>query len=165
VRKRLGLYYYDSTHNGELVIELPIGSYLLPVFRQSGRASGSSDSSSRTEVDQPPQGIQVVAPALPVPSLAYPMAAAQRHCRTGVARRDQHWTSQHPAPRLSRLELDKLLGTFLSSTNRRPFVLVSREEHQYGIAQYSRCASSQAGTAQQLYVRLHLSGNTSHWQS
>jgi hypothetical protein len=32
VRKRLSQYYYDSSHNGELVIELPIGSY-VPVFR------------------------------------------------------------------------------------------------------------------------------------
>jgi hypothetical protein len=32
VRKRLTQYYYDSAHDGELVIELPIGSY-VPVFR------------------------------------------------------------------------------------------------------------------------------------
>jgi len=31
VRKRLVQYYYDSAHDGELVIELPIGSY-VPVF-------------------------------------------------------------------------------------------------------------------------------------
>jgi hypothetical protein len=31
VRKRLTQYYYDSAHDGELVIELPIGSY-VPVF-------------------------------------------------------------------------------------------------------------------------------------
>jgi hypothetical protein len=31
VRKRLTQYYYDSTHDGELVIELPIGSY-VPIF-------------------------------------------------------------------------------------------------------------------------------------
>jgi hypothetical protein len=32
VRKRLSQYYYDSAHDGELVIELPVGSY-VPVFR------------------------------------------------------------------------------------------------------------------------------------
>lgn len=32
VRKRLMQYYYDSTHDGELVIELPSGSY-VPLFR------------------------------------------------------------------------------------------------------------------------------------
>jgi hypothetical protein len=34
VRKRLMQYYYDSAHRGELVIELPIGSY-IPVFHES----------------------------------------------------------------------------------------------------------------------------------
>jgi hypothetical protein len=33
VRKRLSLYYYDASHAGELVIELPVGSY-VPTFRQ-----------------------------------------------------------------------------------------------------------------------------------
>src|ERR1039458_6883204 len=32
VRKRLMQYYYDSSHDGELVIELPSGSY-VPQFR------------------------------------------------------------------------------------------------------------------------------------
>lgn len=32
VRKRLSQYYYDAAHDGELVIELPIGSY-VPNFR------------------------------------------------------------------------------------------------------------------------------------
>src|ERR1700733_2261390 len=31
VRKRLSQYYYDSAHGGELVVELPIGSY-VPLF-------------------------------------------------------------------------------------------------------------------------------------
>lgn len=37
VRKRLTQYYYDPAHRGELVIELPIGSY-LPLFREPERA-------------------------------------------------------------------------------------------------------------------------------
>ncbi|HVC47054.1 MAG TPA: hypothetical protein VND90_07380 [Terracidiphilus sp.] len=32
VRKRLSQYYYDDAHQGEIVVELPIGSY-VPVFR------------------------------------------------------------------------------------------------------------------------------------
>ena len=36
VRKRLTQYYYDSAHRGELVIELPIGSY-VPLFRSAER--------------------------------------------------------------------------------------------------------------------------------
>jgi hypothetical protein len=38
VRKRLSQYYYDSAHSGELVIELPIGSY-VPVFRSADQAT------------------------------------------------------------------------------------------------------------------------------
>jgi hypothetical protein len=38
VRKRLVQYYYDLAHAGELVIELPIGSY-VPVFRASDRVA------------------------------------------------------------------------------------------------------------------------------
>lgn len=34
VRKRLMQYYYDSTHDGELVIELPTGSY-VPIFHNA----------------------------------------------------------------------------------------------------------------------------------
>ena len=37
VRKRLMQYYYDSTHHGELVIELPTGSY-VPFFHAPERA-------------------------------------------------------------------------------------------------------------------------------
>lgn len=32
VRKRLSQYYYDPAHSGELVVELPLGSY-VPIFR------------------------------------------------------------------------------------------------------------------------------------
>lgn len=37
VRKRLTQYYYDPSHRGELVIELPTGSY-VPLFREAERA-------------------------------------------------------------------------------------------------------------------------------
>jgi hypothetical protein len=36
VRKRLTQYYYDPAHRGELVIELPTGSY-VPIFREPER--------------------------------------------------------------------------------------------------------------------------------
>lgn len=37
VRKRLTQYYYDAAHRGELIIELPTGSY-VPAFREAERA-------------------------------------------------------------------------------------------------------------------------------
>jgi hypothetical protein len=41
VRKRLTQYYYDSTHDGEVVIELPIGSYPSAMLRSPGFCAGS----------------------------------------------------------------------------------------------------------------------------
>ena len=38
VRKRLMQYYYDPEHSGELLIELPVGSY-VPLFRSGDRAT------------------------------------------------------------------------------------------------------------------------------
>lgn len=61
VRKRLMQYYYDSSHDGELVIELPVGSY-VPVFHAS----------ERTPVPAPDPPVQSAAP------LAPPLAPAPR---------------------------------------------------------------------------------------
>src|SRR5580698_7586860 len=42
VRKRLIQYYYSPDHAGELVIELPLGSY-VPSFREPAHHSSSAD--------------------------------------------------------------------------------------------------------------------------
>jgi len=47
VRKRLTQYYYDPEHRGELVIELPIGSY-VPVFRGPDRPSAEPEAGPET---------------------------------------------------------------------------------------------------------------------
>ncbi len=57
VRKRLMQYYYDSAHNGELVIELPTGSY-VPLFRAA---------EAPAEIALP-----AAQPELPPPSVASP---------------------------------------------------------------------------------------------
>ena len=41
VRKRLIQYYYNPDHAGELIIELPVGSY-VPIFRESGEPQTGS---------------------------------------------------------------------------------------------------------------------------
>src|ERR1700750_1822694 len=45
VRKRLIQYYYSPDHAGELIIELPVGSY-VPVFRDPGGVQPASASES-----------------------------------------------------------------------------------------------------------------------
>src|SRR6202040_2306232 len=49
VRKRLIQYYYNPDHAGELVIELPLGSY-VPSFREAAsRQTGLADTPGATE--------------------------------------------------------------------------------------------------------------------
>jgi hypothetical protein len=64
VRKRLMQYYYDSAHDGELVIELPIGSY-VPIFHAPERPA---------EVASPAPAVEPSAP----PSVARPNHTAPR---------------------------------------------------------------------------------------
>src|ERR1700679_3670581 len=71
VRKRLVQYYYDSTHDGELVIELPIGSY-VPVFHLPDPAPAPE---LPAPVPEPPQ--QPVLPP-PVPAVPPPHPRAVR---------------------------------------------------------------------------------------
>ena len=65
VRKRLVQYYYDSAHDGELVIELPSGSY-VPIFHLP----------EPPQLPEPPTPIEVAAPIAapsPVPVLPHPV--------------------------------------------------------------------------------------------
>lgn len=71
VRKRLIQYYYDSTHEGEIIIELPSGSY-VPIFR----------------IPEPPPSPEPVQ-LLPTPVPSAPTSAAMPIAHPPPARR--HW--------------------------------------------------------------------------
>jgi len=62
VRKRLIQYYYDSAHDGELVIELPSGSY-VPQFRLPELPAQPEPPPPLAELVQP---VPAAAPAVPV---------------------------------------------------------------------------------------------------
>jgi len=63
VRKRLVQYYYDSAHDGELVIELPIGSY-VPVFHSPAPIAEPEPPALVAAPEPPP----VTLPITPTPS-------------------------------------------------------------------------------------------------
>src|SRR5580704_4126184 len=65
VRKRLSLYYYDASHAGEMVIELPLGTY-VPIFRQPELPV------------EPPTGVQEPAPIVPAPQIVPPALTESR---------------------------------------------------------------------------------------
>jgi hypothetical protein len=67
VRKRLVQYYYDSAHDGELIVELPIGSY-VPVFHAPEPANAVRG----------PEPVEPIAlGAAPEPSTPPPAAAVE----------------------------------------------------------------------------------------
>jgi|SRR5579863_517092 len=74
VRKRLVQYYYDSAHDGELIIELPIGSY-VPVFHLPEAQSIPLALISAEPIS--PEPIRIGAPDLLTES--FPKAAPRRH--------------------------------------------------------------------------------------
>jgi hypothetical protein len=63
VRKRLVQYYYDSAHDGELVIELPIGSY-VPTFHSPAPIAEPELPVLGAPLETPP----LVLPTTPAPS-------------------------------------------------------------------------------------------------
>lgn len=162
VRKRLGLYYYDSSHTGELVIELPIGSY-VPAFRQPD------------PVEAPPN---VPDPGLHVGSAAATAAASgtlasvPRHssfrwlwagglmilgCAIGIVVGLRIHPVPPPEPPSN---MDRFWEPFTSSPNPTTFCLgePAKNIDMDSIDSFEAPVTAPS-EPQKLYVRLHLSGN------
>jgi len=76
VRKRLTQYYYDAVHAGELVIELPIGSY-VPVFHASERLAEAELPGFQGELPAQSAAMAVALPAQsPAPRFRWLLVAA-----------------------------------------------------------------------------------------
>jgi hypothetical protein len=166
VRKRLGLYYYDSTHAGELIIELPVGSY-VPVFRRpeivSEPPADVLESIASTTNSFPP------VPAIPIPS---PEPAPRRFSKlkwllisglfvVGCAISALVGTRYRPAPRPEPpSNMERFWEPFLSSPGTTTFCLgePAKNIDMDAINSFEAPVTSHS-EPQKLYVRLHLSGN------
>jgi hypothetical protein len=167
VRKRLGLYYYDSTHAGELVIELPVGSY-VPLFRQADGFSGPTP-----EIVEPAPSLLPLASELP-PAASSAAEVSDppkppRHrwlllalltmagCIVGVL---VGMRIQPPAPVGPPSNVDRFWEPFLSSPNTTTFCLgePAKNIDMDSINSFEAPVGTQP-EPQKLYVRLHLSGN------
>lgn len=71
VRKRLIQYYYDSAHDGELIIELPSGSY-VPSFRTA-------------DIPVQPEPVSLLPESMPLPPAPVPVPPASHPARS------RHW--------------------------------------------------------------------------
>jgi hypothetical protein len=85
VRKRLVQYYYNPEHAGELIIEMPIGSY-VPIFRDPAVPTNPAAAEAAV-VDTQPSVQNPVAVASPQLSVVEPDARIRRRrwISTGVA--------------------------------------------------------------------------------
>jgi hypothetical protein len=162
VRKRLSLYYYDSSHTGELVIELPLGSY-VPVFRQSEPiVEPPVDALEVAAIELEPPGTPLIPPppAAEKPSRFRWLAAGIliiAGCAAGVfAGMNIHQTPQPEPPS----NIDRFWEPYTSSLNPTTFCLgePAKNINLDSINSFEAPVNAPA-EPQKLYVRLHLSGN------
>jgi hypothetical protein len=165
VRKRLSLYYYDSSHAGELVIELPLGSY-VPVFRQSEpvAAEPAIDALETAVISTPPQisPFASAVPNAPAPrSSRFRWLAAGMLIIAGCAAGVLVGTRIHQAPPPDPpSNIDRFWEPFTSSLNPTTFCLgePAKNIDMDSINSFEAPVGAPV-EPQKLYVRLHLSGN------
>jgi hypothetical protein len=163
VRKRLSLYYYDASHAGELVIELPLGTY-VPIFRQPELSAEAPIETHEPALMIPATQIAPALPATSKPSPAKPaglrwlIAAALviAGCASGVFVGMRIKPS--PAPDVPS-NIDRFWEPFTSSLNPTTFCLGEPAKNINMDSINSFEAPVTAPEPQKLYVRLHLSGN------
>jgi hypothetical protein len=159
VRKRLSQYYYDSAHEGEPVIELPIGSY-VPVFRSTDQPSEPAIVPPATDpLVQPPA--TVLPDEKPTPRRSLPwfyagligLASAAIGVTVGLR------IHPAPAPPPPPSNIDRFWEPFTSSANPATFCLgePAKNLDTESINDYNAPVSKPE--PEQLYVRLHFSGH------
>jgi hypothetical protein len=164
VRKRLSQYYYDSSHAGEPVIELPIGSY-VPAFRSQEHAAA---------VTVEPEPID--AAVEPAPPSSQPLPADPPHPHRiwrirwlvaalfvvvsgglglGIGLRYRATAPPPPPP----TSIDRFWNPIISSANATTFCLgePAKNLDTESIDNYDAPVGKRQ--PEKLYVRLHYSGN------
>jgi hypothetical protein len=166
VRKRLGLYYYDSAHAGELVIELPIGSY-VPFFRLPESApepaAAAQEAVSMPSATPPAQ-------ATPAPDVS-PVPAPTRRSRMGWLIGSGLLAAGcligvvvgmrvHPVPPAEPpSNMDRFWEPFTSSASATTFCLGEPAKNlDVGSIDSLDTPVTPDAETQKLYVRLHISG-------
>jgi len=160
VRKRLTQYYYDPSHRGELVIELPVGSY-VPVFRGPERVPQYPEPVDET-VEAPAEPLTqtpAAAPAVRGPwrwwmSVAFLVLVAGAAAAGWFAGRRYHEDPPPPS------NIDRFWEPVTGSLNPTTFCLgePSKNIDLDAVNSYDAPVVSD-NKPEQLYVRLHLSGH------
>jgi hypothetical protein len=168
VRKRLSLYYFDSSHAREMVLELPLGSY-VPSFRLPEPMAEAPPEAAEAafvtvgpDVSQP--GTPASLPSIPSKPSRFPWLLAGGLLILGCVAGILVGLRIHPAPPPAAPEpisnIDRFWEPFLSSANPTTFCLgePAKNIDMDAINSFEAPVNSPA-QPQKLYVRLHLSGN------
>ncbi len=164
VRKRLSLYYYDSSHAGEMVVELPLGTY-VPIFRQPELpAEPPTEAREPAPIVVAPQIIQAAPSAVSALAPMKPTrwkwlvtgALVIAGCVAGVIVGMQIKPTPAPKP-LS--NIDRFWEPFTSSLSPTTFCLgePAKNIDMDSINSFEAPMTTPA-EPQKLYVRLHLAG-------
>ena len=168
VRKRLSQYYYDSSHEGELVVELPIGSY-VPVFHSAPDAAGRGPvESPQPSPCRPATSLSLPARFAPPPLPRYPPPSPWRLrwlvaalfvvlCRRSRPRHRPPLPSEPPVPPPS--NIDRFWEPVISSANPATFCLGEPAKNLDTDSINDFEAPVSKPEPEKLYVRLHYSGN------
>jgi hypothetical protein len=160
VRKRLTQYYYDPTHRSELIIELPIGSY-VPVFRGPERAFVDPETAPEAAQDGLDTAITAGAPTsaagpwwrvwMPASALVLVALAAAGGWFAGRRYKEE------PAPPSN---MDRFWEPVTASATPTTFCLgePAKNINLDAVNSYDAPVVNET-TPEQLYVRLHLSGH------
>ena len=152
VRKRLSQYYYDSAHDGELVIELP-SAPMCPCFARPSSLWSPNPSPAAGAASS---GCGCCALALPRP-VAMAVAAGRRP-GCGITRRWRgHWLALPSHP--SATNFDRFWQPVTSSANPATFCLGEPAKNIDVGSIDSLDAPVPQSTPEPLYFRLHYSGN------
>lgn len=160
VRKRLTQYYYDTSHRGELVIELPTGSY-VPVFRGPERPvfapEPAADVANRSAESPtpPPQSHALISERLRwLAPLVLLVLMAAAGALGWIAGRRHH--DEPPPPS----NIDRFWEPVTASLNPTTFCLgePAKNIDLDAVNSYDAPVVS-SGKAEPLYFRLHYSGH------
>ncbi len=148
VRKRLSQYYYDSAHDGELVIELLIGSY-VPVFHAPEPAP--------LPVPEPePVALLQPEPAAPRPWRLRWLLVAFLVAAAGIA---GGFIGLRYHPTVPPSNIDRFWQPVISSANPATFCLGEPAKNIDASTINNYDAPVPPSKPEQLYVRLQFSGN------
>jgi hypothetical protein len=155
VRKRLSQYYYDPLHAGELVVELPVGSY-VPVFRLPELpepAQAAETEAAATEQEAPAQATA----SLPMWRLWVAGAAAGLLAGAIGLGLGMHYRTTVPPPPPSAIE--RFWAPVLASPSMTTFCLGEPAKNIDSASIDDFNAPPPEPAPQKLFVRLQYSGN------